>query len=49
MLMIAVGLCVYVCVVSVGGGVWEMLHSAHVMNSTSPESVCYNSVYLHFS
>lgn len=35
MLLITVGfLCVRV--LSVGGGVWEMLHSARVMNSTSP-------------
>lgn len=31
-------------VLSVGGGVWERLHSVHVMNSTSPEPVCYNTV-----
>lgn len=26
-------------VLSVGGGVWERLHSVHVMNSSSPEPV----------
>lgn len=31
-------------VLGVGGGVWERLHSVHVMNSTSPEPVCYNTV-----
>lgn len=31
-------------VLSVGGGVWERLHSVHVMNSTSPEPACYNAV-----
>lgn len=31
-------------VLSVGGGVWERLHSVHVMNSTSPEPACYNTV-----
>lgn len=40
-LLIAV---VYVAVLSVGGGVWERLHSVHVMNSTSPEPVGYNTV-----
>lgn len=30
-------------VLSVGGGVWERLHSAIVMISTSPEPVCYNA------
>lgn len=30
-------------VLSVGGGVWERLHSVHVMNSASPESVWYNT------
>lgn len=28
-----------VCVLGVGGGVWETLHSARVMNSAAPESV----------
>ena len=28
----------------VGGGVWERLHSVHVMNSASPEPVWYNTV-----
>lgn len=32
-------------VLSVGGGVWERLHSVHVMNSSSPESVWYNAVH----
>lgn len=40
MLLIAV---VFGGVLSVGGGVWERLHSAIVMNSTSPEPVCYNT------
>lgn len=31
-------------VLSVGGGVWERLHSVHVMNSASPEPVWYNTV-----
>lgn len=31
-------------VLGVGGGVWERLHSVHVMNSSSPESVWYNTV-----
>lgn len=30
-------------VLSVGGGVWERLHSVHVMNSSSPEPVWYNT------
>lgn len=38
MLMITV---VFGDVLSVGGGVWERLHSAHVMNSTSLELGCY--------
>lgn len=31
-------------VLSVGGGVWERLHSVHVMNSSSPEPVWYKTV-----
>lgn len=31
-------------VLRVGGGVWERLHSVHVMNSASPEPVWYNTV-----
>lgn len=29
-------------VLRVGGGVWERARSMHVMNSVSPESVCFN-------
>lgn len=31
-------------VLSVGVGVWERLHSVHVMNSASPEPVWCNTV-----
>lgn len=38
-----------VCVLGVGGGVWETLHSARVMNSAAPESVFYNSLQQRFN
>lgn len=40
MLLITV---VFGCVLGVGGGVWERLHSARLMNSTSLEPVCCNN------
>lgn len=36
-------------VLRVGGGVWERLRSVHVMNSTSPQPVCYNTVQQRFT
>lgn len=45
MLLITVGF--LVGVLRVGGGVWERLHSARVMNSASPEPVFrYDTVHV---